>query len=169
MILSSDKKFSRIICIEPSEYSYNECIKNVREYQNVEVHKFAVSDVSNKILKLKGYKEANFSGNASTLDSDSWDDNNFELVETISLNDIFKKFNLIKIDYLKIDCEGGEYDFLMNKNLLNIDYLGIEIHIQLREKAQELEQYLNKYFTSIHQSGDGVTMHKEITYKNKLL
>jgi FkbM family methyltransferase len=163
------KKFSRIICIEPSEYSYNECIKNTKEFNNVEVYKFAVSNTSDKLVKLKSYKEANFSGNASTLDSDLWDDNNFELVKTISFDDILKKFNLIKIDYLKIDCEGGEYDFLMNKNLLNINYLAIEIHIQLKEKALKIEQYLKNYFIPMSEFGDGINMHKEITFKNKLL
>lgn len=162
-------KFSRIICIEPSEYSSNECKKNTKEFKNVETHRFAVENKSNEIVKLKSFKSANLSGNASILNSESWDENNFELVETISLEDIFTRFNLIKIDYLKIDCEGGEYNFLIGKNLLNIDYLAIEIHIQLGKKAVELEEYLNNYFIPIKQFGDGINVHKEITFKNKLL
>lgn len=167
--LVNHNKFHRIISIEPSDYSYNECMKNVREFKNVEVYRYAVGRISNEIVKLKSFKGANYSGNASTLDSDSWDENNYELVETISLEDIYEKFKITKIDYLKIDCEGGEYDFLFNKNLLNIDYLAIEIHIQLKEKARELENYLNDFFTPISILGDGVMVHKEITFKNKLL
>jgi FkbM family methyltransferase len=162
-------KFNRIICIEPSEYSYNECIKNTKAFNNVEVNRYAVSNESNKILKLKSHIGSNFSVNASTLIHEEWDENNFEIVETISLEDIFNKFHISNIDYLKVDCEGGEYDFLMNKNFNNINYLSIELHIQLKEKMAILEKYLNQFYVSINQIGDGITSHKEITFKNKLL
>jgi len=162
-------KFKKIICIEPSEYSYNECKKNIEFFNNVDVFKFAVGKKSNETIKLKNYKIFNSSGNASTYESDLWDENDFEFVETISFEDIINKFNLVEIDYLKVDCEGGEYDFLMNKNLLNINYLAIEIHIHINEKAKELEEYLNQYFIPISKYGNGVNVNKKITYKNKLL
>ncbi len=163
----NSNKFFKIICFEPSTYSYEECKRNTRKLKNVQVYKFAVSDTSNKTLKLKPYKSSNVSGNASTLDSDWWDESKYELVKTISLEDIYNKLN--KIDYLKVDCEGGEYDFLISKDLSKIDYLAIEIHIQLGDKAVELMSYLDKYFVRITESGDGVTMHKEIIYKNRRL
>lgn len=163
----NSNNFSRIICIEPSEHSFNECKKNTKELNNVEVYKFAVGKKSNKLVKLKSYVEGNFSGNASIIDSKYWDDNNFEMVKTISLLDILKKFNLKKIDYLKVDCEGGEYDFLMGLDLSMIDYLGIEIHIQLGNKCIELEKYLKERFDVISEIGDGIKVHKEITMKNK--
>ena len=40
---------------------------------------------------------------------------------TIDLGNVFELFSLDKIDYMKIDCEGSEYDFLMN----NIQYQNI--------------------------------------------
>ena len=167
-IVNNDK-FFKIICYEPSNYSYNECIKNTSNFNNVEIFNFAVSEKSNNVLKLKSYKSGNVSGNASTLDSDLWDDTQYELVKTISLEDIFSNNNLTKIDYLKVDCEGGEYDFLMNKDLSKIDYIAIEIHLQLNEKANDLMRYLDIYFIKISEFGDGRTMHKEITYKNRRL
>ena len=162
-------KFFKVICYEPSSYSFNECRKNVNDLKNVEVFNFAVSDKSNNIVKLKSYKLGNVSGNASTLDSDLWDDTQCEMINTISLEDIFINNNLSKIDYLKVDCEGGEYDFLINKDLSKIDYIAIEIHIQLNEKAFELINYLDKYFIRISELGNGKTIHYEITYKNKKL
>ncbi len=163
-------KFTRIICVEPSEYSFNECLKNTKDLKIVEVYRYAVGSVSDEEVKLKCFKGAgNVSGNASTLVHESWDDDNFELVKTISIEDIFSRFKLSKIDYLKVDCEGGEYDFLINKELWNIDYLSIEIHQQLGDKAIVLENHLNKFFIPISQLGDGISTHKEITYKNRLL
>lgn len=161
--------FNKIICIEPSEHSFNECVKNTTNLKNVEVHKYAVGKESNKLVKLKSYVDGNFSGNASIIDSKYWDDNNYEMVKTISLDDIFKKFNLNRINYLKIDCEGGEYDFLMGLDLSLIDYLAIEIHIQLGEKSIELENYLKERFITISEIGDGIKVHKEITMKNKII
>lgn len=162
-------KFKKIISFEPSDYSYDECKKNIKELENCDVYKYAVSNKSNQQLKLKAYKSSNYSGNASTIESNLWDNNNFEIVNTISLDDIFEKFNINRINYLKIDCEGGEYDFLMNKDLKNIDSIGIEIHLQLKEKATELYKYLLNDFNIISELNDGITMHKELTLINKNL
>jgi FkbM family methyltransferase len=119
------KDFKRIIAFEPSTYSSSEYQKNmnVNNLNNVEVIQLAVSDVSNKILHLKPWLFGNLSGNASTINSEQWDDNTYEEVQSISLEDIFEKYNISRINYLKVDCEGGEYDFLMNKDLTKIDYL----------------------------------------------
>lgn len=160
-------KFNRIICIEPAEYTVNECIKNTKKYNNVETYKFAVAAESNKIIKLKNHCDGKCSGNASVLNHVDWDENDFEYVETISLVDIFKKFDIDVIDYLKVDCEGGEYDFLMNQDLSNVKYLAIEIHTQLKEKAIELENYLKKFFVPISEIGDGKSWHRELTLKNR--
>ena len=54
----------------------------------------------------------------------------------------------------------------MNKDLSKIDYLGIEVHIQLNEKAIELMNYIEKTHNIITKTGDGKIMHHEITYKN---
>ena len=50
------------------------------------------------------------------------DDIKSELVTSITLDSIFSKFNLTKIDFLKVDIEDSEYDFLMNKNLSKIRF-----------------------------------------------
>jgi len=162
-------KFKRIVCIEPSNYSVNECIKNTKRFENVEVYNLAVSDKDDDIIKLRSCLGANTSGNASTVEHKSWNDDNYELIKTISYKGLFERFGIDKIDYLKIDCEGGEYDFLMNQDLSNIDYLGIEIHVLLNEKLKILENYIKKYFDIIYETGNGVTINKEYTFKNKNL
>lgn len=166
------KDFKRIIAIEPATYSYCEYLKNISKsgLNNVEVVQLAVADISNKTLHLKPWLFGNQSGNASTIDSEQWDENTYEEVRSISLEDIFTTFGLERINYLKIDCEGSEYDLLMNKDLSKIDYISIEIHHQLKEKAQELFHYLQDRFDIIDSHLSGGSQKQLIaTLKNKLL
>lgn len=56
---------------------------------------------------------------------------------------------------------------LMNQDLSMIDFLAVEIHLQLgREKMNELRDYLFKYFNIIKDSG-GENFHYETVYINK--
>ena len=66
------------------------------------------------------------SGNASTVYSSS--EENYELVTTVSLEKIFELCETDFIDYLKIDCEGSEYDILLGKDLSNVGIIVGEIH-----------------------------------------
>jgi len=165
------KDFKRIIAFEPATYSFGEYQDNINKngLNNVEVIQLAVSDVSNKTLHLKPWLFGNESGNASTIDSEQWDDTVYEEVQSISLEDIFEKYDVSRINYLKVDCEGSEYDFLMNKDLSKIDYISIEIHHQLKEKAQELFNYLQERFDVVDSHLSGRQKHLIATLKNKLL
>ena len=52
-------------------------------------------------------------------------------VESISLKDIITTNNILKINYLKIDAEGAEYDILMNTSpeiMRKIDKIVLEYH-----------------------------------------
>lgn len=166
------KDFKKITAFEPATYSYNEYVKNMQKnnIENVKVVQLAVADVSNKTLHLKPWRFGNQSGNASTIDSEQWDDIVYEEVLSISLEDIFKRLGVERINYLKVDCEGSEYDFLMNKDLSKIDYISIEIHHQLKEKAQELFKYLQERFDIVDSHLSGGSQKQLIaTLKNKLL
>lgn len=165
------KDFKKIIAFEPATYSYGEYLSNMEKnnIDNVEVYQYAVSDISNKTLHLKPWLFGNESGNASTITCEQWDETIYEEVISISLEDIFSRFNIERINYLKIDCEGSEYDFLMGKDLSKIDYISIEIHNQLKEKAQELFHYLQERFDVIDSHLSGRQKHLIATLKNKLI
>ncbi len=71
------------------------------------------------------------------------------MVKTISLEELFKQFSISKCDYLKMDCEGGEYDILFSashETLARIDRICMEIHDGMtahdhNEMIQFLEQH----------------------------
>ena len=75
---------------------------------------------------------------------------------------IFRRFNLDKIDYLKIDCEGSELPFLLNKDLSNVDYIGMEIHFISFPSYIELMEYMLIFFNLTARVGRNI-----FQYKNK--
>jgi hypothetical protein len=57
---------------------------------------------------------------------------NEEIVETVDINTFINYYNIDKIDFLKVDCEGGELDLFeqIDKTFLsnNISKIAIEYH-----------------------------------------
>lgn len=95
----------------------------------------------------------------------------FHNVFTISLEDLYKLFDVDYIDYLKIDIEGAEYDFLFGKDLSKIGAIGLELHGTFgQEKKNEMKEYLSKYFEIYDvQYDNDAPGHSVITYINKEL
>jgi|ETNvirnome_6_100_1030635.scaffolds.fasta_scaffold00234_9 FkbM family methyltransferase len=72
----------------------------------------------------------------------------FEPCTTISLEDIFTLCDIQTIRTMKVDIEGAEYDFLMNKDFSKVDSMYVEFHCGAK-KNEELCRYLNQYFDII--------------------
>ena len=75
----------------------------------------------------------------------TWD-NITETVPTFSFAELLKKYNILKIDFLKCDCEGGEYEVFQQKNmcfLKTIPKIVAEFHI---EDSDKLYKYKFKWF-----------------------
>lgn len=159
--------FQKIVCYEPAQETYDICVRNTSTIKHVEVHRLAVSDTDGETVKLQKYKSANLSGNASILKRDNWSEDEYELVNTISLASIRDEYDLRNVpNYVKIDTEGSEYNILMGKDLSYINYLSVEIHLQLGSRmVNELKAYLDSQFSVVSLVGGGNT-HYEITYKN---
>jgi FkbM family methyltransferase len=94
---------------------------------NVELYQAAVSNKNGKIT----FYENSFPGRSSLHAEKSPDTikSSYE-VEVYNINDVLKSHN--KINYLKVDCEGAEYEIFeaMNMDILskNIDKIAIEFH-----------------------------------------
>lgn len=53
------------------------------------------------------------------------------MVDTISLSDLFEEYGIERIDFLKIDCEGAEYDILYgsaDKAIEKVQKISMEYH-----------------------------------------
>jgi len=86
-----DKKPSKVFCIEPSISEFITLTKNLGEFSNI-------------TLVNKGITSTN-----GTVESDQLFGGESEM-EGITFKDFIQENNIDRIDFLKTDCEGGEYD-----------------------------------------------------------
>lgn len=78
-------------------------------------------------------------------------------LESITLDDIFKEFNIKKVKLLKIDCEGSEFSILKNcktSTLKKIENLIGEFHQDLKSRPDcyndQLIDYCKKYIENVN-------------------
>lgn len=69
-------------------------------------------------------------------------------VKTASLEDLFTQFDIKQCDYLKMDCEGGEYEILFSASmqlLANLDRICMEVHDGMTSHNREdMIEFLQK-------------------------
>ena len=111
-----DRNPSQVIAVEPMPAYHNLLLKNsvIQGLPSLKLHRNAIGANDGDILDLKWSSER-------------------EKVETISFNTIISENNLSHIDFLKLDCEGGEYDIFTEKNIgylkNNVSYITGEFHL----------------------------------------
>lgn len=128
---------SKIICLEPSDRNYTDLTKNIHLNRLSNIHtvnKGVLSKAGEVTLYL--YSPANNSilrEYENIIDKRS---QNSESIQVITLARIIETFQLEKIDFLKIDCEGSEYDILYHLEssiYAKIKVISLEFH-DLNEK-----------------------------------
>jgi|TARA_B110000093_G_scaffold182511_1_gene229332 FkbM family methyltransferase len=98
-----DKNPKHVFCLEPSKGVFPHLVKNTLGYP--------VTQINKAIAKGNGTTDA-------LLDPVYGNKNNY--YETITFSTFINLFNIKNIDFLKLDCEGGEYDIFTDEN---IDFL----------------------------------------------
>ena len=108
------KGAKQVYCFEPSPQCYNSIIKNL-SFDNLKVEEAAVSSYDGEIT-------FNINPESSINSSIFCNNENNESItcKSINFNNYVKENNILNIDYLKIDCEGAEYDIIES---LDEDYL----------------------------------------------
>lgn len=91
------KNPKQVFCFEPSEREFKTLVKNLRGYQVIPIPK-GISNV-NSIVKSNML----FGGENE--------------METLTFKRFIDLYNIEKIDFIKTDCEGGEYDIFIEDNL----------------------------------------------------
>ena len=133
-------KQGKIYCFEPIKENYELLVENINsnKIKNIIPFNFAVSKESDSV---KIFLNDDYSGHSMFLET-----NNFVIVKSKSLLDIFSENNIQECDFLKLDCEGAEYDII---NSLPSDFLNkikksvIEYHLADTD-PQLLEQLIKK-------------------------
>lgn len=156
ILLAKKFPFLKIYSFEPLKENYDNFIKNI-ELNNIPK---GVITAENKAVTKDGrlitmsINSANKGGSSTTdvISVNSIMTKENSQVESITLEEIFKKYNINKLKLLKIDCEGSEYEILYNAdtNLLkNIENLRGEFHenknLTDEYDIDKLCEYVSKY------------------------
>jgi len=161
--------FSKIHAYEANYFLVQKLNETFVNTNNINIYNKAVSNDDGKILKLLAHKYSSDNG-SSAIEKDTNDQDWEEFIcetESISLESILKICNY-NIDYMKIDCETSEYEFLMHKNLSNIKYIAMELHCQLGiKKYTELFNWICKTHDASENLNFNLGKHQEILFKIK--
>ena len=142
--------FQKIYAFEPEAMNYA-VLRSVKEHyqlDNVEIFNTAVYGKSNTELSLRSY-----SGNHSKeVTCAEFEHKEFSAIgqkcETISLADMMEALDLDRINYLKMDCEGSEYEILENfEDYHKISLIALEIHgFYGKKRKLDLLKKLSKHY-----------------------
>jgi len=156
-VLNNHNKFDKFICFDILEENL-EILKNnlLNKNINYECEKRACFSESNKSISVYAHSQSdgsvNYFGNSGNVGiklfnngDNKWgwnEENKIDEVKTITIEEILEKYSPVKL--LKVDIEGSEYDFLMNKNLNKIEYIVGEMHFLESQQTKELIEYISK-------------------------
>jgi FkbM family methyltransferase len=154
--MNHKNRFDKYVCFDVFEENITEAKNNIKDLGiDIEINKLAVWSESNKFINVMAYepwdsKNLQHFGNSGNIgciefvgaQGEGWKPENvIDLIETISIESIIEKYGTINL--LKVDVEGSEYEFLLNKDLSKINYIVGEFHFE-QEKQKELVDWISK-------------------------
>ena len=134
-------KNGKIFCYEPIKENYKILIENIEmnQIQNIFPNNLAVTEETSRV---KIFLNDDQSGHSMFIQN-----KNFVEVDSKSLSDIFIDNGIKECDFLKLDCEGAEYEIiesLPSDLFTKINKTAIEYHM-VDTKPELLEQLINKF------------------------
>jgi FkbM family methyltransferase len=127
-----EKQPSSVYCIEPSKKLITSLKNNVEKFntKSTPVHYI------NKAI-VGQYDDVNAFAKE-------------ESIETTTFMEMVKENNIDRINFLKIDCEGGEYSIFADDSieflLDNVEYIAMEVHLNYdRSYRERFKQFRDKY------------------------
>ena len=119
------KKPKHVFCLEPSEREFKTLVKNTIGYPVTQI---------NKGISYKN----------SIVESDMLFGGESEM-EALTFKKFVNLFGLEKIDFIKTDCEGGEYDIFTEENLdyliNNVSHIAGEWHLQTIKEKEKFRNF----------------------------
>jgi FkbM family methyltransferase len=129
---------SKIFAYEPHPVNFQNLLKGIEENKITNIFPFNLAVFSKSDLDVKIFLHENNTSASSVfrfLPEDSYVE-----VKTISLEDIIKQNDISYVDFLKIDCEGAEFDILENTEMFYHNELPIEnMFIEFHRFMEKLE------------------------------
>lgn len=155
--------FSRIFAFEPDKSNYLMLTKNVEFYQQITSLNKGVWYEDTILSLIEDISKGKWGITTEPITNNSMSEN---VIPVISVNSIIQKFNIEKINLLKIDIEGAE-KMLFTSNvewLQKVELLFIECHDMMKKGASNIVfKALKKYDFHIFYKGENiVAIHNSI-------
>ncbi|MCE2926890.1 MAG: FkbM family methyltransferase [Rickettsiales bacterium] len=114
----------QIYAYEPAAKTYSYLTENIAPFSNITAYRLAVGSGEHEWLQYRCDKDFCSSSHYPMKLAIS----DLEKVRTLKLDEILTQHEQVKC--LKLDCEGGEWDALLNSELLDekVEYLRLELH-----------------------------------------
>lgn len=158
---------AKIVCIEPESSNFEILCKNTEPYDNIYPLKAALWNKNEDIsLVDPGLGEWGFmTGNAEEYLSRI--PNEFEKVKGVTLDKVLDRYNLKKVDILKIDIEGSEKEVFSDCSLWldKVDSIIIELHERLKPGANRCFYLATDGFSSEWKLGENIYLTKGLLSK----
>jgi FkbM family methyltransferase len=126
-----DKNPSQVFAFEPSYEEFKTLVLNTRHGNVTHINK-GISDIIG---------EFNF--------TDVFDKSGNHKLYSTTFNKVIKDYNITKIDFLKTDCEAGEYDIFTIENLFwiktNVKKISGEWHLGTLEMKEKFRMFRDVY------------------------
>lgn len=131
LLAANRARRGRVIVFEPERENYKLLCRNIQanHLSNVEAAQAAVAGQPGTITLFK----AQYGPLHTTIPKRLGDAAGAEVVEAVTLAEIFDRYQVSTCNFLKLDCEGAEYEILYNtpaEYLRRIDKIALEYHAQ---------------------------------------
>ncbi|MBR9699275.1 FkbM family methyltransferase [Candidatus Woesearchaeota archaeon] len=150
-VFAAKQKETKVFSFEPMPDNFRMLDKNVKanNLHNVQVFPTAVSGKKTKVKVFRGEKSGMHSMYGSGKE--------YETVQTTTIKEIMDHHNIKRCGFLKLDCEGAEYEILMSTPkgyLKRIKNIALEYHDVGTARRDELVEFLKKAGFTVRAKGN---------------
>jgi len=174
--------FDKVYCIDACYHNLKILDKNLNKNQinNCYSFHFAASSKTGQLRKIYNNKNAAYNNiledhdviyksgtnpqGTKQIKEVNVSNKQFHYAYTISFEDLITFLNLDRIDFLKVDIEGAEYNFLYESDLSIVDVLAVEVHFLQNEQSKKLMKKINDEFVLLTKKE---RIHGEYLFINK--
>ena len=148
-----------VLAVEPEKSNFEMLIANTRKQENIVAVKAAIWGASEKrVIKDRsqghwGYTVADTQNEVDVMGQE---------VECITIPCLMKKYGFDKIDFLKMDIEGGEKNVLeQSANWIDsVDVMAVELHDRICAGCENAFEFATKRFKTFEMHGEKVTAYR---------
>jgi len=127
----------KVVAIEPHPRNFKVMKENLRDY-TLDMHQVALDGDSGKILLFDFGEESSACHsiyNLGRLDAKPIE------VKSITLEELMRRSNISNIEFLKLDCQGAEYNIFstLNRSIQRkINYIAMEVHSSIANQHETI-------------------------------